>query len=137
MWLLPTGAISPITIPYTVSVGDDEVWTTVETDVVHIEVDATDRRTELRDLRAALTGCAETTDDPAIRTTLRDLLAALDRLAPVGDDRVTAEGALRDLGLAFAVAEDEAAPCLAGLRARLADLIVLWQAQWVATGSSQ
>ena len=67
VWLLPTAGVSTIEIPYTTSVGDGEIWTAVETGVVHIDIDETDRWTELRDLRAALTECAETTDDSAVR----------------------------------------------------------------------
>jgi hypothetical protein len=58
-------------------------------------------------------------------------------VAVAGDDRMAAGATLRELSRAFTATEGEQLPCLANLRGRLADLIALWQAHWVATGSTQ
>ena len=137
VWMLPTVETTFIDIPYQVSVNGDGVWAPIETDVVHIEVEETDSWTKLRELRSALNACAYGIDDSAVTAVLRDLLAAMDRVAQAGEDRVGADDALRDLARAFATAEDEQLPCLADLRGRLAELIAMWQAQWVTTGSTQ
>ncbi len=137
LWLLPSPATAVIEMAYTVSVEDGAAWIELATDTLAIEIETTDRWTALRDLRISLAACADGTDDPGIRATLRDLLAALDRVALAGDDRRAADAALPELARAFAAAEDERLPCLAGLRARLADLTAMWQARWVATGGAQ
>ena len=137
VWILPTATTASIEIPLLVLAGDGESWTPIETDVVLIEVRQTDHRTELRDLRIALNRCAQSTDDPVVLDVLRNMLATTERVALAGTDRSAADEAIRDLSRAFEFAEDDHLPCVASLRARLAEFIAIWQAQWVATGSAQ
>ena len=137
VWVLPTATITSIEIPFLILAHDGESWTPIETNMVQIEVHHTDHRTELRDLRTVLNKCAQSTDDPIVLEVLRDILAATDRVALAGTNHSAAEEAIRDLSRAFASAEDDQLPCVADLRGRLAELIAIWQAQWVATGSAQ
>ncbi len=132
LWIAAeAGAVS---IPYTVAVADGGGWQPVDGGTVVVDVEASDRAGELRDLHRALLECAGGADDPGVRAVLRDVLAALDRVAVAGDDATAAEGALVDLGRAFAAAAPEPLPCVAELRRRLADLVALWQARWVTEG---
>jgi hypothetical protein len=137
VWILPTATTTTIEIPFMLLAGDGDGWTRVKTDVVSIEVRQTDHRTELRDLRNSLNLCAQSTDDPAIVGVLRDMLTTTERVALAGADRSAAEDAIRDLSGAFSTAEDDQLPCVADLRGRLAELITIWQAQWVASGRTR
>jgi subtilase family serine protease len=137
VWLLPNTTTTHMEIPYSIRASHGDGWTTIENDVVEIEVHPSNRRTALRDLRTALVECAESTDDPAVLEVLRDVLAAGERVAVTGTDRSAADEAIRDLSRAFVAAEDDQLPCVADLRGRLAELIALWQAQWAANGSAR
>ncbi len=137
IWLLPTAATTTIEIPFLIFAFDGEDWTPIETDVVSVEVRQTDHRSELRDLRNTLIQCAQSTDDPDVLEVLRDMLIATERVALASTDRSAAQDAIRDLAGAFSTAEDDQLPCIADLRGRLAELIAIWQAQWVASGSAR
>jgi len=137
VWVLPTATTTTLDVPFLILAGDGEDWAPVETDVVSVEVHKTDHRSELRDLRNALIQCAQSTDDPDVLEVLRDMLTAIERVALASTDRSAAEDAIRDLSGAFSTAEDNQLPCIADLRGRLAELIAIWQAQWVASGSAR
>jgi len=134
LWIIPTAETNEIDIPWEMLIGLDGVWSNTDTGVIHIDVRIADRSLELRELRIAINDCVLATDDPVVVATLRDVLVAVDRVASFGDDHAAAEGALTELAAAFIAARDEAHPCLADLRRRLADLTALWQARWVSTG---
>ena len=133
LWISPTPDTTSLHIPYEVLLDGDGSWSLIDSGSINIEVDATDRLTELRELRIAIDDCALSCADSVIAATLRDVLAAIDIVAVAGDDRDAADAALIELANAFTAIDAETFPCLpAELRGRLADLIALWQAQWVA-----
>jgi hypothetical protein len=134
LWLAPADGTGTIDLVYELEHRVDNVWVDVDGGTISIDVHETDRDSELRALRRAVDACSADAHDPSITAVLRDILAAVDRVAVAGEDREAAELALLELGRAFSAAENEEHPCLAGLRAGLADLTVLWQARWVSSG---
>ena len=137
IWILPTATVTNIEIPFLVLAGDGSAWTPIDSDTISVAVRQTDHRTELRALRAALIGCAQSSDDPEVQEVLRDMLSTTERVALAGPDRPAAAEAIRDLSEAFSSAEDDRLPCIADLRGRLAELIAIWQAKWTASGGAR
>ncbi len=135
VWLTPFDP-STIELSYSIAVAHDGGWTVLDDGTVLVTAADGDRARALSELRMALDGCARTAGDPAVSAVLRDVLAAADGVAAAGDDQRAAARAITDLVRAFAAAEPEHHPCLAEVRQRLADLVALWQARWVNTGST-